>query len=31
MHRGEVWRADLPLPAESRPVLIVTREALRED
>lgn len=27
MHRGEVWRADLPLPAGVRPVLILTREA----
>ena len=27
MHRGEVWWADLPLPAGRRPVLLLSREA----
>ena len=26
MHRGEVWWADLPLPAGRRPVLLLSRE-----
>ena len=26
MHRGEVWWADLPLPAGKRPVLLLSRE-----
>ena len=27
MHRGEVWWADLPVPAGRRPVLLLSREA----
>ena len=27
MHRGEVWWAELPLPAGRRPVLLLSRDA----
>lgn len=31
MKRGEIWWADLPAPVDSRPVVILTRDAVLEN